>query len=41
MRWQKINLRILTAMLLGWKATPADMDSSRPIVAASAKVKES
>jgi len=40
MRWQKINLRILTAMLLGWKATPADMDPGRPIVAANAKVIE-
>tara|TARA_B100000214_G_C23813904_1_gene556280 strand:- start:176 stop:295 length:120 start_codon:yes stop_codon:yes gene_type:complete len=37
----KINLRILTAMLLGWKATPADIDRGRQIVAASAKIKES
>jgi len=41
MRWQKISLRVLTAMLLGWKATRADVDSDRPIIATSAKVKES
>ena len=38
---KKISLRVLTAMLLGWKATRADVGSDRPITATSAKVKES
>jgi len=41
MRWQKISLCILTAMLIGWKATPADVDPDRPIIATRAKIKES
>ena len=41
MRWQKISLRILTAMLLGWKASSANVDSDRLVIASSAKVKES
>ena len=43
MRWQKISLRILTAMLLGWTAvaaTAADVDTDKSVIAASAKIEE-
>ena len=43
MRWQKISLSILTAMLLGWAAstaTAADVDTGKSIIAASAKIEE-
>lgn len=43
MRWQKISLRILTAMLLGWSAvaaTAADVDTDKSVIAASAKIEE-
>ena len=44
MGWQKISLRISTAMLLGWAAftdKPADADTDKSIIAASAKAEES
>ena len=42
MRWQKISLSILTAMLLGWAAfaaAAADVDTDKSVIAASAKIK--
>ena len=43
MRWQKISLRILAAMLLGWTAfaaTAADVDTDKSVIAASVKLEE-
>ena len=43
MRWQKISLSILTAMLLGWAAPAAiaaDVDTDKSIIAASVKIEE-
>ena len=44
MGWQKISSRISTATLLGWAAlaaTPADANTDKSIIAASAKAEES
>ena len=43
MRWQKISLSILTAMLLGWAAPAAiaaDVDTDKSVIAASVKIEE-
>ena len=43
MRWQKISLSILTAMLLGWvapTAIAADVDTDKSVIAASVKIEE-
>ena len=43
MRWQKISLSILTAMLLEWaafSATAADVDKNKSLIVASAKFEE-
>ena len=43
MRWQKISLSILTAMLLAWaafSATAADGDTDKSLIIASAKIEE-
>ena len=43
MRWQKISLSILTAMLLGWAASAAiaaDVDTDKSVIAASVKIEE-
>ena len=41
MRWQKISLRLMLALLLGWAvSTPtlADVDTNKSVIAASAKI---
>ena len=41
MRWQKISLRLMLALLLGWAvSTPtlADVDTDKSVIAASAKI---
>ena len=43
MRWQKISLRLVLALLLGWTGstlTLADVDTDKSIVAASVKIEE-
>ncbi len=43
MRWQKISLRILVAMLLGWSAfaaTASEVDTDNSVIAASVKLEE-
>ena len=40
MRWQKISLRILTAMLFGWAAIPADVYPDWAIIGNGVKAKE-
>ena len=41
MRWQKINLNILAAMLLAWAAfstTAADVDTDKSLIVTSTKI---
>ena len=43
MRWQKISMRLVLTLLLGWAAstpTLADIDTDKSIIAASAKIEE-
>jgi len=43
MRWQKISLRLMLALLLGWAvSTPtlADVDTDKSVIAASVKIEE-
>ena len=42
MRWQKISMKLVLALLLGWTALGswADVDTDKSIVAASAKIEE-
>jgi len=43
MRWQKISLSTLTAMLLAWaalSATAADVDTDTSLIVASTKIEE-
>ena len=43
MRWQKISLSILTAVLLAWaafSARAADVDTDKSLIVASAKIEE-
>ena len=43
MRWQKISIKLVPALLLGWVAstgTWADVDTGKSVIAASAKIEE-
>ena len=42
MRWQKISMKLVLALLLGWTTVGswADVDTSKSVVAASAKIEE-
>ena len=43
MRWQKVSMRLVLTLLLGWAAstpTLADIDTDKSIIAASAKIEE-
>ena len=43
MRWQKMSIKLVPALLLGWLAstgTWADVDTGKSVIAASAKIEE-